>query len=335
MSRVIDQVKSQLAGTNRKVVFPEATFDERTIRACARLLEEGLLTPVMLGRREDFMTTAEVLGIDIRSALFHYPTDDENLEEMVDLYQRRRAKEGLTRDQARAVLLGDSLLFGAGLVALGKVDAMVAGASHATADVIRSGLKMVGSREGIRTVSSFFLMELEENSGFGIQDLLVFADCAIVPDPDSAQLSEIASNACMDVLKIYPDWEPRVAFLSFATGASADHEAVDKVSKAVEMFSKLHPDVPVDGPMQLDAALIPEVASRKCGGSDVAGRANILIFPDLNSGNIGYKLVERLGGALALGPMVSGLARPVNDLSRGASEQIIYGMGVLSAALSK
>lgn len=289
----------------RTILFPEAA-DARTQEAVDRLNAAGT----------------------VRAVLVHDVGDDTRLAEVADLLHQRRAAKGMTRsDASRAV--HDPLLFADGLVALGHADGCVAGAVHTTAAVIRAALWMIGTAPNVRTVSSAFYMLVPSFRG-AEHEVLTFTDCAVLPEPSAQQLADIAIAAADDRGRIVGD-QPRVAMLSFSTRGSAESASVTRVREAMQLVRRARPELPVDGELQADAALIASVASRKAPDSAVAGNANILVFPSLDAGNIAYKLVERLAGAQAIGPILQGLARPASDLSRGASADDIVQVAAITA----
>lgn len=292
------------AARRATIVLPEGS-DARIQQAAARLEVEGIATPVVLGGS----------GLD--------PARDPRRQAVADLLRRRRPER--VRDGIHALdLAADPLRFGAGLVALGEADGCVAGVGHTSADVIRAALWALGPAAGIGVVSSAFYMVLPD------ERVLTFTDCAVVPQPTPEQLAAIGMAAARDRPFLVGD-EPRVAFLSYSTRGSAEGEAVARIRAATEYFQRQMPAVASDGELQADAALVPAIARRKALGSPVAGQANVLVFPNLEAGNIAYKLVERLGGAVALGPLLQGLARPMSDLSRGASADDVVEVAAMVA----
>ncbi len=324
---MIDLVRSKARLNRKTIVLPEGD-EPRTVQAAAIVRNEGLAVPVLLGNPERISAVAAETGTDIAGIEVIDPSSSPKAREYADtLFDLRKAK-GLSREDA-ASLAVDPMYYGMLMVKRGDADGLVSGAVHSTGDMLRPALQIIKTKPGISIVSSSFLMSCP-NRSLGQDGLLVYADCVVVPCPTAEELAQIAVSAAETARVLCGIEEPRVAFLSFSTMGSAKHELVDKVRRAVEIAHQLAPDLLLDGEMQLDAALVPEVGMLKAPGSPVAGHANVLIFPDLQAGNIGYKITQRIGGAECFA-VLQGLARPCNDLSRGCSVQDIVNTVTLTA----
>ena len=324
---MIEQVWEKARRNRKRIVLPEGD-ESRTVQAAAVIRDEGLAEPVLLGNPDRIRAAAESAGVGIAGVELADPAVSPKAPAYAELlYGLRRAK-GLSMDDA-VRLTADPMYYGMLMVKAGDADGLVSGAVHTTGDMLRPALQIIKTKPGIHIVSSSFLMNCP-NPNLGQNGLLVYADCVVVPCPSAEELAEIAVTAAKTARVLCGIEEPRVALLSFSTKGSAKHELVDKVRRAVEIAHRLAPDLLLDGEMQLDAALVPEVGLSKAPGSPVAGRANVLIFPDLQSGNIGYKITQRIGGA-ACYAVLQGLASPCNDLSRGCSVQDIVNTVALTA----
>lgn len=311
----------------RRIVLPEGE-EERTLSAAEKICQLELAYPILVGDDEKIQSIAKELGVNLDGIEIVNPEKSERLGEYIKEFYELRKNKGMTMEKADRIVR-DPLYFGTMMVKLDDADGMVSGAIHTTGDLLRPGLQIIKTTPGVSVVSSFFIM-MVPGSKYGEEGMLLFSDCAVNPNPNYEQLAAIAI-ATADTAKSLCNIEPRVAMLSFSTMGSADHETVDKVRRATELAKQLRPDLLIDGEMQLDAAIVGKVASQKAPNSKVAGRANVLIFPDLQSGNIGYKLVQRFANAEAIGPMCQGFAKPINDLSRGCSDDDIVNVVVLTA----
>lgn len=323
----IEEVKKRAKQHIKTIVLPEAT-DLRVLNAAEQVGKEGFANIVLIGNKNEILKLAMENKIDISKANIIDPANSEKYEEYTNaLYNLRKAK-GLSIERAKELLL-DPVYFGVMMVKQNDADGLVSGAAHSTADTLRPALQILKTKPGAKIVSSFNLMVVPDCK-FGYNGTFIFSDCGLNSKPNSDELSEIAISSSQSYKQIVGD-TPKVAMLSYSTYGSAKSEDVDKVKEATRLAKEKEPDLLVDGEMQLDAAIVPSVAKSKAPGSNVAGNANVLIFPDLNAGNIGYKIVERLAKAEAYGPICQGMAKPVNDLSRGCKAEDIAGVVAITA----
>jgi len=321
---ILEQIKQKAAQRKKTIVLPES-HDPRVLQAAEILTNQNIASIITIGNEEQIRTKASDLGVSLNGIRIIDPEKSEKLGDFSNIYFNLRKKKGVTIEQARETMKRD-LFFGAMLVRENMADGSVAGSTASTGDVLRAGLQCVGMPEGISTVSSFFLMIFPEKT-------YTFADCAVVPNPDANQLADITISSADNHRRLLNE-EPYIAMLSFSTKGSAEHELIDKVRNALRIVQEKRSDLIVDGELQFDAAIVESIGKKKAPGSDVAGRANVLIFPDLNAGNIGYKIAQRLGKAEAVGPIVQGLKKSYFDLSRGCSVDDIVNTAAIAALMS-
>ena len=326
---LIDQIIARAKSDRQRIVLPES-LEERTITAADKALADGLADIILIGNKEEILAYAAKLGLEnIGKATIIDPASSEKTEQYANLLYELRKNKGMTEEEAHKKVL-DPLYFGCLIIKSGDADGQISGALSTTGETLRPALQIIKCSPGISCVSGAMLMVTNAKE-YGENGVLVIGDVAVTPMPDAAQLAQIAVCTARTAKSVAQFAEPRVAMLSFSTKGSAKHEVVDKVVEATALAKQLEPGLRIDGELQADAALVPSVGAKKAPGSDIAGKANVLVFPNLEVGNIGYKLVQRLGGADAIGPILQGIARPVNDLSRGCSVDDIYKMIAITA----
>ncbi len=325
---LIDKIHEMARQANKTIVLPEGT-EERNLQAADYALKHGLANIILLGNKQTILEKSKTFGLqNIEKARLIDPMDHPQKEYYAKMLADIRKKKGMTLEQAMQ-LVEDPLYLSTLLIKDGEADGEVSGAEHATGDVLRPAFQIIKTLPGVSAVSGAFIMILKDKT-FGDDGVLVFADCAVNPDPSVRELAEIAVESARTAKNI-AGIEPRVAMLSFSTKGSAKHEKVDKVTEATKLALEMDPNLKVDGELQADAAIIEAIGQKKAPGSEIAGKANVLVFPSLESGNIAYKLVQRMAGAEAVGPVLQGLAAPINDLSRGCSADDIINMIAITA----
>ncbi|MGO5164687.1 MULTISPECIES: phosphate acetyltransferase [unclassified Candidatus Paralachnospira] len=322
----IDTIKAKAKQDKKTIILPES-MDRRTYEAAAQILEEDFANLIIIGTPEEVAENSK--GLDISKATIIDPHTYEKTQEYIDLFVELRKNKGMTPEKAKETIFNDYCYYGCLMIKAGHADGLVSGACHSTANTLRPCLQIVKTKPGTKLVSAFFLMVVPDCE-FGEEGTFVFSDCGLNQNPTPDELAAIAGSSA-ESFKLLVGKEPKVAMLSHSTKGSAKHADVDKVVEATRIAKENYPELKLDGEMQLDAAIVPSVGASKAPGSDVAGQANVLIFPDLDAGNIGYKLVQRLAKAEAYGPMTQGIAAPVNDLSRGCSASDIVGVVAITA----
>ena len=325
---LLDSLVERAKANKQRIVLPEGT-EERTLTAADQLIHDGVAEIILLGNFGVIAERAKKLGLDnVDRATIIDPKNHDKKEIYTDLLLELRKKKGMTPEQA-TLLVEDPLYLACLMIKNGDADGEIAGAQNTTSDVLRPALQIIKTSPGVKVVSGAFIM-FTQTPQYGENGILLFADCAVMPNPTAEELASIAV-ASAQTMRSLVGVEPRVAMLSFSTKGSAEHEMIDKVREATRIAKETNPSLLIDGELQADAALVPAVGASKAPGSAIAGKANVLVFPTLESGNIGYKLVQRLGKAEAIGPVLQGMAAPVNDLSRGCSVDDIYKMVAIAA----
>ena len=324
--KIIEQIKQRAKQNKKTIVLPE-TMDIRILEATEKILKEELANIILIGNEKKIKELGQ--GLEISNAKIIDPNLDGLTEKLIDNLYELRKEKGLTKEEAKNLLLNDYMYYACMLVKKGYADGAVSGACHSTSNTLRPALQILKTAKGVKLVSAFFLMEVP-NCQYGSEGTFLFADSGLEQNPDSEKLAVIAKTSA-DSFELLTEKKALVAMLSHSTKGSAKHQDVDKVVEATKIANKNYPDYQIDGELQLDAAIVPEIARTKAPNSKVAGRANVLVFPDLDAGNIGYKLVQRLANAEAYGPVTQGISKPVNDLSRGCSSDDIVGVVAITA----
>lgn len=325
---LIDQIIERAKANRQRIVLPEGT-EKRTIQAADQLLRNGVADIILIGGKSAIKQLAKDLDLhNIDKAIIIDPKEHEKKEIYAQLLFQLRQKKGMTLEKALD-LVENPLYLACLMIKNGDADGEIAGAENTTGDVLRPALQIIKTTPGVSVVSGAFIM-FTKTPQYGEDGVLIFADCAVMPNPNAEELASIAIASAQTARNIV-GVEPKVAMLSFSTKGSAEHEMIDKVVKATQIAKEIDPQLAIDGELQVDAALVPEIGTKKAPGSNIAGKANVLVFPTLEAGNIGYKLVQRLGNAEAVGPILQGMAAPVNDLSRGCSVEDIYKMVAIAA----
>ncbi len=331
MNKFLDELYERASKRNKTIALAEG-FDKRAVKASELLVKRGIANVVLIGDADEIAKNNP--EVDLTGVTIVNPKTSEKTKEYASLLFELRKAKGMTEEQALELTKNNEMFFGCLMLKSGDVDGLVGGATFSSADVLRSSFQVIKSAPGIKSVSSCFVIVPPDGNDFTDAPALIFSDCAVIPEPDENQLADVAVAAA-DSARSIVGIEPKVAMLSFSTKGSAKHERIDKVVNALNIVKATHPEIKIDGELQLDSAIVPVVAKQKAPGSDVAGQANVLVFPNLESGNIGYKIAQRFGGCMAIGPIMQGLAKPVNDLSRGCVAEDIVAAVAITALQSK